>query len=302
MFIQTRQIMTEVATDKELTSLFSTYGLLTSKRILERFKIYLENDELIAAFKNPRSIYFLLLRVPLKNIFNGIILQQAHDYQVYAQKIFVDYLLSGEQNKPPESPGANTREDLEAARKQLMEIGENFNKEEEIHQQLIKQSQASLIKLTDTLRNTFQEIASKFTQILKQEQIIKDDKLIARSIRMAIIHYDQIDDQTLAVSSAFWNEISKVLGVELNNEVRQKMAEVMKSVGDPRNDLEDILINFLEKTSDTFVSLRSYRSQFYNLILSTTELIQLLQDYHVDKEKDEENRASLHFDAHIGGD
>jgi hypothetical protein len=50
------------------------------------------------------------------------------------------------------------------------------------------------------------------------------------------------------------------------------------------------------------IKLRSYRTQFYTLILSATELIKFLPDYQPDKEKELENRSSLYFDSHIGGD
>ena len=82
--------MNEKVEQTDWSTWFSTYGLLTSERILERFNIILPHDELINSVKDPFSIYFQLLRVPLKNVFNGIIYQQAHDYQIYAQKLFVD--------------------------------------------------------------------------------------------------------------------------------------------------------------------------------------------------------------------
>lgn len=169
-------------------------------------------------------MHFQLLRIPLKNLFNGIILQQAHDYQVYAQKIFIDYLLSGEASKEATSPGANTREDLEQVRLQLITAGENFQQQESANQALIYQSQASLIKLTSTLNTLI----------------------------------------------------------------------------DPRADIDGILSTYLGQTEIMEINLRSFRSQFYDIILRATELIKILPEYLIDKEKDEENRSSLYFDAHIG--
>ena len=96
----------EQITEPDLSTWFSTYGILTAERVLERFNIRLRYDELLTAVKNPMSVYYMLLRVPIKNVFNGIILQQAHDYQVYAQKLFVDYGLSEETMQSEESPGA----------------------------------------------------------------------------------------------------------------------------------------------------------------------------------------------------
>ena len=136
--------MDQLSTKKDSSTWLSTYGLVTAERILAKFKIQLNPDELVAAINNPQSLSFLLLRIPLKNVFNGIILGQARDYQVYAQKLFVDYLLSGESSKDPESPGMVTREDLEQERLSLVAMGEEFDELEFSHQKLISESQGAL--------------------------------------------------------------------------------------------------------------------------------------------------------------
>ena len=130
---------------------FSTYGVLTAERILARFNIHLSPGDLITAAHDPHSVYYQLLRVPLKNVFNGIIMQQAQDYQIYAQKLFIDYLLSGEDTKEPEQPGAMVREDLETQRMALIEKGEQFQTLETKHQILIAESQATLMTLSRDL-------------------------------------------------------------------------------------------------------------------------------------------------------
>ena len=281
----------------DLTTWFPTYGLLTAQRILERFNIQLTNDELIAAVKNPLSVYYQLLRVPLKNVFNGIVLQQAQDYQVYAQKLFVDYLLSGEGSKDVELPGANTREDLELARTKLMAVGEEFNHQELAQQELIAASQAMLIQLTAGLQNSLQQAATKMNQTLRDQKIIKEDAVVLQAIRAAMVCYDKADN----TSPAFWDKMSAVLEADLKKELRLQLAEAFSDFGDPRYDIEQGLSTYLEQAGDLAIAFRSYRSQFLDLILSVTGYIKFLPDYHVDKEKDEENRSSLYFDAHIGG-
>ena len=100
------------STELDLSPWFSTYSVITAERVLGLLNIHLDSNEISQAVKNPINIYYLLLRVPIKNIFNGIILTQAQDYQVYAQKLFIDYLLSNETAKSEESQGFNTRESL----------------------------------------------------------------------------------------------------------------------------------------------------------------------------------------------
>lgn len=171
--------MNEKKGQTDWSTWFSTYGLLTSERILARYNINLPHDELINSVKNPNSIYFQLLRMPLKNIFNGIILQQARDFQIYAQKLFVDYLLSGADAKDKDSPGAATREDIEMARIQLMETGEAFRKVEESHLILIAENQAKLVELTQDLNELI-----RTPQLLKQTMI--DDVSRAEDINISL--------------------------------------------------------------------------------------------------------------------
>ena len=80
--------MAENLTDNEFSKWFSTYGLITSQRILGHYKIKLTVEELIPAIKTANSFYHILVKIPLKNVLNGIILQQANDYHVYVQKLF----------------------------------------------------------------------------------------------------------------------------------------------------------------------------------------------------------------------
>lgn len=125
----------------------STYGILTAERILERFKVKLSRDELLKTLKDPNSHYYHLLTMPLKNIFNGILINQVHDYQVYAQKLFIDYKLSmtgaaGDEDQT----GTNAEEELHSKQTDLIKMGETFEEKKQEHRQLISDSQAWLIK------------------------------------------------------------------------------------------------------------------------------------------------------------
>ena len=292
--------MDEEQSETELSPGFSTYGLLTAKRVLARLNINLDNEELITAIKNPKSVYSLLLQVPLKNVFNGIILQQAYDYQVYAQKVFIDYLLSGESGKDDASAGANTREDLEIERIELIEVGKAFNQQEFAHQQLIASSQASLIKVSHALQKSLQTAVTKIGQLLQSKKIIKDEMLIAKSIRSILIAYDRIDNEILAVSSSCWGRVAEILEIDLNNELRQQFSTVLNAFDDPRDDINENLSSYLEQAADIGINLRSSRTQLYGLILKATDFIKLLPDYRVNLQKEEENRSSLYFDPNIG--
>jgi hypothetical protein len=45
--------MSDEKKENELSSWMSTYGLITAERILERYKIRLQHEELASAMKNP---------------------------------------------------------------------------------------------------------------------------------------------------------------------------------------------------------------------------------------------------------
>lgn len=137
--------------EQDFLDLSSTYAFLTADRILDRFNLSLKQQELAAALKNPRSVYFQLLFVPFKNIINGIVYQQAYDYQIYAQKLFVDYLVSGAGNDDPEAPGAALREDLDQNRLKLIDMAEQLEKEAFSHKTLINKTQGKLVELVKSL-------------------------------------------------------------------------------------------------------------------------------------------------------
>ncbi len=158
--------MSETNEQTDWSSWFSTYGLLTAERILERFNITLPHESLIKAIKDTNSVYNQLLRVPLRNVFNGIILQQAQDYQTYAQKLFVDYLLSGADAVDVESPGALTRDEIEKQRTLLTELADTFQKQVETHQLLIAESQNKLIDLTKNMGALLHDNSDKVASVV----------------------------------------------------------------------------------------------------------------------------------------
>ncbi|MCH9756209.1 MAG: hypothetical protein K0U37_03315 [Gammaproteobacteria bacterium] len=135
---------------KDKPEWLSTYGILTAERILERFNIQISHDELIETLKDPNSQYYHLLSMPLKNIFNGILINQVYDYQVYAQKLFIDYRLSLAEPVADEdgevAASTNAEAELDLKQADLISLGEAFEERKQDHRQLISDSQAWLIQ------------------------------------------------------------------------------------------------------------------------------------------------------------
>jgi hypothetical protein len=293
-------MMGEVQADtgNDLSEWLSTYGLITAERILERYSIRLQRQDLISAIKSPNTFYHRLIRVPLRNVLNGIILQQAHDYQVYAQKLFIDYLMSGETAKGEDSPGALTREDLEKDRQTLIKVSEEFHETELAHNLLIAESQKSLITLAREWQVLLLQVAKKIKQSLHSAKIAEDR--IVEAINILLITQDSTRKEEAFIQEDSWPRIERVIGQSLSAEQRQEILAQLFKLKEFMAEAEHSLNAFMERIQEMTTGLRNFRSQFYQLILSTNELIKLLPEYHPDNVQVQENRESLYFDKAIG--
>jgi hypothetical protein len=145
-------MMNNKSMDEESATWYSTYKLVTVERIFDSMGISLSQEDLHTVSTSIHSPYYQLLQVPLKNIFNGIIISQATDYREFAQKMLVDYLLSGAANLAADATKPEgTRLQLENMRTGLMESGEQFDLLQFEHYRLINESQNSLIATAQTL-------------------------------------------------------------------------------------------------------------------------------------------------------
>lgn len=290
--------MDEEQSHNDLSGWCSTYGIITAQRILEMYKIKLQSDDLIHALKTPDSFYNLLLRVPLGNVFNGIILQQARDYQLYAQKLFIDYLLSGETSKEDASPGGATREDLEEQRKLLLQMSENFHETELSHEQLIAKSQNILMKDVVDWNTLLGDITVSIKSQLRSMDVVKSDGLIMQALITLLVRYDFKDDFTNKRES--WEAVEKILESSLTPSSKQLFMDEIKKLSNFVSAAGSGLEDYKFQVKQMSVQLRQYRSDLYNFIIHVNELLQLLPDYKIDVEQDMDNRESLYFDPSLG--
>jgi hypothetical protein len=157
--------------ENPFASLLPTYAMLTADRVFAYFNIQLNASEQLQAIKDSDNLYHQLLRVPFKNLVNGIILQQAQDYQNYLQKLLIDYLMSGEANADNEGTGKNARDAIEDARTKTITSNETLEKMRQQHQQFINDSQlmlkplaAEIILASITLDEVKAHLASSIEQ------------------------------------------------------------------------------------------------------------------------------------------
>ena len=290
--------MSEEQEKNDLSAWLSTYGLITIERILERYKIQLSQNELLTVIKNPYSFYHQLLRVPLKNVLNGIILQQVRDYQVYAQKLFVDYLMSGENNNT-EASGL-TKEDLEKERKTLVEMGELLQQVKLAHTTLIAESQKRLMSYAQEWQNKLRQAAKEIKKNLQTYRVVKQEELLLQAINVLNANYKPADKPSLIADKESWSTIEKILGQNITTDLKQIFINQLSQVTAFKEEVEVTLMNYIYSISAINKQLKEWRSEFYTLILRVNELIKLLPEYKYNELKDEENKETLYFDSNIG--
>lgn len=292
--------MDEQLKDKQLDKWFSTYGAITAERILSRYHIILPHNELLNTIKSPFGFYHQLLKIPLKNVLNGIILQQASDYHVYGQKLFIDYLLSGESGKPADSPGAITRESLENERQLLLTLGEDFNTLQTAHNTQISKSQASLIKLADEWSKAFEDALKQINSTLTNNGIEYKKSMVRQGVNHALIHCDLIKADSLNNRSLFVEIFNEEVKLPLTDTIKNKLLSDLSDVMGFILSFDSQFNTFLQEAIVISEQANSFRTQFYESILRVRDLIILLSDYRIDPEQDLVNRETLYFDNTLG--
>lgn len=292
--------MDEKQKDDELSKWFSTYGVITAERILGTYQISIPQSELLPAIKSQVSFYHQLLQVPLKNVLTGIVLQQASDYHIYTQKLFIDYLLSGETAKTEESQGAFTRESLENERQKLVTMGDEFHQKQLEQDALIAGSQASFIKITKEWKLALESGIKRATTMLKRNNFDSKNSLIRNGINHALIYCDLVISQSLDNKYLFIDKVNEIIKIPLTDEIKEQLINSFSELLNLTISFNANISSFFERATEMSEQAHSYRTQFYETILRVNELIKLLPDYKIDPIQDVINREPLYFDKSIG--
>jgi hypothetical protein len=287
-------------TENELSQWFSTYGVITAERILSKYQIKLAQTDLVAGIKSPYSFYHRLLQVPLRNVLNGIILQQGNDYHIYIQKLFIDYLLSGESAKDEAAQGTITREALENERQMLVNRGDEFHRLQEKHSYLIAASQIVLMQTGKSLNDELEQVITSLKVTLKKTGFPVAKSKIRKAVNHALILCNMTDRQLQNCEALFIEKMNELLKVSLTEELKNEMLTNLSNLLKILLDFDTVIKDFIENAQEVGELANSFRTQFFNTVLRIIELIKLLPDYKIDPIQDAINRASLHFDKTIG--
>lgn len=267
---------------------YSTYGHLTVERLFAIFKLNVDNRVLKIALNNPYSFYFQLLRIPYNNILNTLIADQAHEYQTFAQKIFVDYLLSGQADQPDGTPGDHARQAIETKRLELLRAIEKFSHEQNSQRRFIAQSQAKLIKTTKSIN---QEVSKLVTHEVFLAEGIDEKK--AKLIIDILLSF-QIANQT--VDEAAFKKITELTKLNMSERLHSELTSLVTPLLRFADELPVNMSLELDQVQYFNNIFRDFRTDFYNIIISTNELINTLPDYRKIHDKETKNMEFLNFD------
>jgi hypothetical protein len=282
--------------DDELTQWFSTYGLITAERILGKYQITLPQDTLLAVINKSSSFFHRLIQVPLKNVLNGIILQQAEDYHVYGQKLLIDYVLSASGEAGEDSPGGFTRESLEEERHKVMQLGEDFQQARLAQDALIASTQIQLIKLTSAWRAAFEKTIQSIKATCAKNGSDVKPSTIRKAIHHVLIECDLEKEDKLALVDT----MNTVLQSVMNAEIKGQLAVNMSDLINHSIPIQHFSTHFHSQTQDMNRKAKAFRVSFFNTVLKLTELIKALPEYKINAVQDLANKELLHFDRTIG--
>ncbi len=284
--------MTE--SEHTLTSWQSTYHLITVQRLLGHFNISLPDDALHIISNTQNTFYHQLLALPLKNIFNGVILGQVQDYLIYAQKILIDYFMSGESSRHEAEPGASVREDLEAQHNFLAKQDDTLQQIMTKHKQLIAQSQATLIAISQDWQQALDIVATQLAQNLSSTEDIFTTDLSQQFCQNLLIRHSLTE---LNNSEALaWQAIEHNNQRHFTSSQRQVILDTLE----PLLAVQQTMSKKIDLYQDEILMIQTQLQQLQQIIkqaiVDLVKLIDLLPNYQINEKQLEMNQAAIDFD------
>ena len=276
--------------DDEPPPWMSTYALITAERILEYYHVRylnLSHGDLIRSLCNQDSLLCRLLQVSFKEVLNGIILQQAKDYQNYINKSLIDYLLSGEQSKAATEPGAVTRESVERERELMVAVSEEFRSHEFAHEQLIANSQKEIIQFMIDWVKKNRQIAAKLSK-----QLNIDNKFqMTQCLNSLLVDYHSSADWF--EKEEIWVQPEILLGGKLTANVKLKLVDAVNDLSLLPYEIESKLDNFNQQANIIKGTMVKFRNKFMEQLISVRELLSLIVEYQAPAESMRLNKEDI---------
>jgi hypothetical protein len=279
--------------EDEVESYLTTYQWVTVGQLLEGYGLKLSDTSVLLMLRKKTAFYFQLLRIPVMNVLNGIIIDQTKAYRIYVQKMFVEYLVSG-QADVEETIGSETRAALEKARVHMLEIGSLFDESIKAHEALIIETQRTLIQWSKQFKATLTTIGKAWMSEIHQQTGL------TLSITMPMLYDLFVDADGFEASDAAWKRFESHYKQPFPSTLKNTLQTQFKQL----NALQDQFKAFIAAHEDPVlqlqISLNQHRSQFYDEIIQVQNLLMLLPGFDLNPVYNTQERASLNFDTHIG--
>lgn len=173
-------------------NMFETYEILIAQNLLNQFHLNLELPELEKALKNKKSIYSILLNVPMQNSFNGMILSQIETYKQFCQKRLADYIISTNPTRE-EQASSDFEEvipnDIERYKQELINLQTNLRTVEQTYYDGIAKIQAYLIRMVNFEIINQGRFSGNFTE--DSLRFIDEQAIEAQQLRVNLLQLRQ---------------------------------------------------------------------------------------------------------------
>ncbi|HAT8989737.1 TPA: hypothetical protein JBA89_13990, partial [Legionella pneumophila subsp. pneumophila] len=111
---------------------------------------------------------------------------------------------------------------------------------------------------------------------------------------------DLVKDQSQKNKYQLIDKLNQTLAVSVGAELKESILTNLSELFQILEALNTKLDEFTDRTNHLSQQAKSFRTQFYEVILRIIELIKLLPEYKIDPAQDAINREPLYFDRTIG--
>ncbi|MCX7115882.1 MAG: hypothetical protein NTW08_08265 [Gammaproteobacteria bacterium] len=268
----------------------STYQWMTVGRLLSDYGFDINDADVVEILSHKTSFYYQMLTIPMMNVLNGIILDQTKEYQLFLQKLFVDYLMSGESDKSAEEPGSVTRKDLDEERSKTIAYSKEFEQVMAAHEDLIVHSQIDISQFAELIMTRLQAIHD-----LVAPEINTQKNWHADELQTCFVDADGFKVQLMGLT-----RLEKHLAVVLSDKARELLMHEFNEMAPQEKALELLMSKYVDAVREQRVLLNGYRTKFYEWIGTVQNLLYQAAPYRVDEAQDMINRERLFFDSKIG--
>lgn len=290
-----QKVMIEQEEDEGISQFLSTYQWVTVGQLLDGYGLKLPDTCVLDIIREKSSFYYQMLRLPAINVLNGIIVEQTKSYQIFIQKLFVDYLVSGEADVE-ETLGSETRASLETARQQVVELSAKFEEAEAAREKLIVESQCELIAWVDGFKKAFKQISIEWQSELQQhtgEEI---------HLPLSACYSLFADAKGFEIQDKAWERFAKEVKLTLSLETKAILQNHLNTLQDLQKSFKHLIDHYGSGVFELRIDLNRFRKQFYHDIGHVQKLLVQLSDFKFDEVRDKQQRSALLFDAKIGAD